>query len=66
MATSCTRQAKWMGDQYVVTDTGNDEEWYSADGDYWTDQDGNAVKSFEFAVSRIVLCSGPRDGETVS
>lgn len=59
-------QAKWMGDQYVVTDTGTPNEWYSTDGDNWVDQDGKAVEDVTFEMSSIVLCGGPRDGETIA
>lgn len=66
MALRTVRQAKWVGDQYVVTDTGTDDEWYSSDGYDWVDQLGKPVVSKEFEGSRIVLCGGPLDGKSVS
>lgn len=63
---SRTVNAKWMSDQYVVTDTGTDNEWYSVDGDSWCDQNGRPITDEEFDNTRIVLCGGPRDGEAVA
>lgn len=60
-----TLLARWMGDQYVVVDTGTNDEWYSADGDNWVDQAGVSVTHPAFAAASIVLCGGHRDGETV-
>lgn len=60
------RTAKWMGDQYVVTATGTENEWFSTDGDNWVNQDGKPVADETFEDSTIVLCGGPRDGETVA
>lgn len=53
------RKATWMGDQYVVTDTGTADEWYSTDGVKWVDQNGSRVTADEFFASKIVLCGGP-------
>lgn len=53
------RKAVWMGDQYVVTDTGTADEWYSTDGIKWVDQNGQRVTADEFFASKIVLCGGP-------
>lgn len=59
------RKATWISDQYVVTDTGTAGEWYSKDGDNWSDQSGRPVTDSTFGESRIELCGGPRDGEIV-
>lgn len=65
-AMTTTRAAKWMGDQYVVTDTGADSEWYSTGGDNWCDQSGRPVTDETFSESRIAFSGGPRNGEMVA
>lgn len=64
-STNRTVNAKWMSDQYVVTDTGTANEWYSVDGDKWSDQDGRPLTDEIFKNTRIVLCGGSRDGEVI-
>lgn len=58
--------AKWMGDQYVITNTGTADEWYSTDGNSWVNQNAKPLDGSELEGTKIVLCGGPRDGETVA
>ena len=62
-----TRTAQWMASagQYVVTDTGTSDEWYSMTGEDWSDQHGHPIAGEEYAMSQIILVGGARDGETV-
>lgn len=50
------------GEYIVRLATGNN--WYSKDGDLWTDDDGNPVDTEEFNNATITFIDGPRDGET--
>lgn len=61
-----TREAEWIDGQYVVTETGTDNEWYSIDGDNWSDQEGKPITDETFDSSRIVLRGGPRDSDVVA
>jgi hypothetical protein len=56
----------WPSGQYVVTDTGSADEWYSYDGDEWVDQTGRLVESTEFNYAIIVFADGPLAGKEVA
>lgn len=37
------KRAIWIDTQYVILDTGTDDEWYSLDGVDWVNQNGKPV-----------------------
>lgn len=60
------KTARWMGDQYVVTETGTEHEWYSEDGIDWVDESGRPIEDETFPAAVIEFIGGPRSGESVA
>ena len=54
------KRATYIDGQYVVTDTGTDDEWYTVDGEDWVDQHGRAIPA---PTAQIEYLAGPLCGE---